>query len=197
MWKSKTFSNFEWCGGWNNGVMGSWTTWFLDFNKRSAWNKRGGAKFGPFLVNVLTEITVELSCRWWILIKLITVTPHLLGREEYIVIQLYFHDTHGMKESRYGDFSGSYFPVFSSNTGKCGPEKTPHLDSFHVAVLRNMVLLKYIHSWPNTEIYASKSNLTNITISSKITSSMLLYQSDSEFSRRKDCQRVVSVKKEL
>ena len=57
MWKSKTSSNFEWCGGWNNGVMGSWTTWFLDFNKRSAWNKRDGAKFGPFLINVVVEIT--------------------------------------------------------------------------------------------------------------------------------------------
>ena len=57
MWKSKTFSNFEWCGGWNNGVMGSWTTWFLDFNKRGAWNKRGGAKFEPFLTNVVAEIT--------------------------------------------------------------------------------------------------------------------------------------------
>ena len=57
MWKSKTFSNFEWCGGWNNGVVGSWTTWFLDFNKRGAWNKRGGAKFGPFLINVVAEIT--------------------------------------------------------------------------------------------------------------------------------------------
>ena len=57
MWKSKTFSNFEWCGGWNNGVVGSWTTWFLDFNKSGAWNKRGGAKFGPFLINVVAEIT--------------------------------------------------------------------------------------------------------------------------------------------
>ena len=24
---------------------------------RGAWNKRGGAKFGPFLINVVTEIT--------------------------------------------------------------------------------------------------------------------------------------------
>ena len=38
-------------------VMGSWTTWFLDFNKRGAWNKRGGAKFGPFLINVVAELT--------------------------------------------------------------------------------------------------------------------------------------------
>ena len=37
--------------------MGSWTTWFLDFNGRVAWNKRGGAKFGPFLINVVAEIT--------------------------------------------------------------------------------------------------------------------------------------------
>ena len=29
----------------------------LDFNKRDSWNKRGGAKFGPFLINVVAEIT--------------------------------------------------------------------------------------------------------------------------------------------
>ena len=46
MWKPNTFSNFEWCGGWNNGAVGSWSTWFLDFNKQRAWNHRGGAKFG-------------------------------------------------------------------------------------------------------------------------------------------------------
>ena len=42
--------------------------------------------------------------------------------------------------SKYGDFSGPYFavfgrntqiPVFSPNTGKYGPEKTPYLDTFH------------------------------------------------------------------
>ena len=49
------FSNFEW--GLNNRVAGSWTTWFLDFNKRGARNKRGGTKFGPFLINVAPEIT--------------------------------------------------------------------------------------------------------------------------------------------
>ena len=41
----------------NNRIVGSWTTWFLDFNKRGAWNKRGGTKFGPFLINVVAEIT--------------------------------------------------------------------------------------------------------------------------------------------
>ena len=29
-------------------------------------------------------------------------------------------------------FSGPYFPVFSQNMGKFGPEKTPYLDNFHV-----------------------------------------------------------------
>ena len=32
--------------------------------------------------------------------------------------------------SKYGVFSGPYFPVFSPNTGKYGPEKTPFLDTF-------------------------------------------------------------------
>ena len=43
--------------------------------------------------------------------------------------------------SKYGVFSGPYFPVFGLNTeiygvngpnvGKYGPEKTPYLDTFH------------------------------------------------------------------
>ena len=32
---------------------------------------------------------------------------------------------------KYAVFSGPYFPVFSPNTGKYGPEKTPYLDSFY------------------------------------------------------------------
>ena len=35
------------------------------------------------------------------------------------------------KVFKYGVFSGLYFPVFSPNTGKYGPEKTPYLDTFH------------------------------------------------------------------
>ena len=38
--------------------------------------------------------------------------------------------------SKYGVFSGSYFPVFSPNTGKHGPEKTPYLDTFHAVGFR-------------------------------------------------------------
>ena len=57
MWKSKTCSDFDLCCGWNNGVGGSWTTWFLDFNTPDAWNKRGGGVLGPFLISVVAEIT--------------------------------------------------------------------------------------------------------------------------------------------
>ena len=32
---------------------------------------------------------------------------------------------------KYGVFSGPYFPVFIPNTGKYGPEKTLYLDTFH------------------------------------------------------------------
>ena len=35
------------------------------------------------------------------------------------------------KVSKYGDFSGPYFPLFGLNAGKYGPEKTPYLDTFH------------------------------------------------------------------
>ena len=34
------------------------------------------------------------------------------------------------KVSKYGVISGPYFPVFSPNTGKYGPEITPYLDTF-------------------------------------------------------------------
>ena len=32
--------------------------------------------------------------------------------------------------SKYGVFSGPYFPAFSPNVGKYGPEKTASLDTF-------------------------------------------------------------------
>ena len=36
--------------------------------------------------------------------------------------------------SKYGVISGSYFPVFSPNTGKYGPEITPYLHTFHAVL---------------------------------------------------------------
>ena len=36
--------------------------------------------------------------------------------------------------SRYGVFSGPYFPTFSPNTRKYGLERNPYLDTFHVVL---------------------------------------------------------------
>ena len=40
--------------------------------------------------------------------------------------------------SKYGDFSGSYFPVLGPNTGKYGPEKTPYMDTFHAVFVHDI-----------------------------------------------------------
>ena len=49
------------------------------------------------------------------------------------------------KVFKYGVFSGPYFPGFGLNAGKYGPEKTPHLDTFHaVIVLRIEIFLKLL-----------------------------------------------------
>ena len=50
------------------------------------------------------------------------------------IINLDKYDT-AWKVSKYGAISGLYFPVFSPNTGKYGPEKTPYLDTFHAVTL--------------------------------------------------------------
>ena len=45
---------------------------------------------------------------------------------------VWVYKTESMREvSKYGAFSGPYFPVFGLNTEKYGPEKTPYLDTFH------------------------------------------------------------------
>ena len=45
--------------------------------------------------------------------------------------RIYKKITIAWKVSKYGGFSGTYFPVFGLNAGKYGPEKTPYLDIFH------------------------------------------------------------------
>ena len=51
--------------------------------------------------------------------------------------------------TKYGVFSGSYFPVFGLNTGKRGPKKILYLDTFHAvnvkcgAVMRRQKNLRF------------------------------------------------------
>ena len=42
--------------------------------------------------------------------------------------------------SKYGTFPGWYFPLFSPNAEKYGPEKTPYLDTFHTVCVLTFVL---------------------------------------------------------
>ena len=49
------------------------------------------------------------------------------------------------KVSKYEIVSGPYFPVFSQNAGKYGPEKTPYLDTFHAVTKLNPILQIHIY----------------------------------------------------
>ena len=40
------------------------------------------------------------------------------------------------KMSKYGDFSGLYFPVFGLNKGIYVPKKPPYLDTFYAMIMR-------------------------------------------------------------
>ena len=42
--------------------------------------------------------------------------------------------------SKYEVFCGPYFPVFSRNIGKYGPEKTSYLDTFQAVYMKTYIL---------------------------------------------------------
>ena len=42
--------------------------------------------------------------------------------------------------SWYGVLSGPYFPVFSPNAGKYGPEKTTYLNTVHAVILYSIIM---------------------------------------------------------
>ena len=41
--------------------------------------------------------------------------------------------------SKYGDFSGPYFPVFAMDLLKYGPEKTLYLGNFHAVLVQQIL----------------------------------------------------------
>ena len=55
--------------------------------------------------------------------------------------------------SKYGVFSGPYFPVFCRNAGKCGPEKTPHLDTFHAVIVTGRQPAALFKKDPDTNVF--------------------------------------------
>ena len=53
------------------------------------------------------------------------------------------------KVSKYGVFTGPYFPAFGLNTGKYGLEKTPNLNTFHAVELLDYDLQIWKYDWMN------------------------------------------------
>ena len=56
-----------------------------------------------------------------------------------------------------------YFPTFGLNTGKCGPEKTPYLESFHAVYnILHYIYIKYftyiLHIYVNLHSIQSFNN---------------------------------------
>ena len=69
--------------------------------------------------------------------------------------------------SKYGVFSGSYFPAFALNTGKYGLEKTQYLDTFHT--VNQIIQFDLFFSSSYWEILASqKRALPIIDVNDKI-----------------------------
>ena len=53
------------------------------------------------------------------------------------IIRLVFAK-HCAKNVQMRSISGPYFPIFSTNTGKYEPEKTPYLDIFYAVTIVNI-----------------------------------------------------------
>ena len=67
--------------------------------------------------------------------KLLTTGRHFVETRCKVCKNLLWYTA--WKVSEYGVFSGMYFPIFSSNTGKLGLEKTPNLDNMWCMLAQN------------------------------------------------------------
>ena len=63
--------------------------------------------------------------------------------------------------SKCGVISGPYFPVFNQNTGKCGPEITTYLDTFH-AVLITKKWLPNLPKWSFICLFSLRLYVTGV-----------------------------------
>ena len=72
--------------------------------------------------------------------NLLTVlnTDWSLSEDKLLLRLLWVLDT-AWKVSKYGVFSGPYFPVFGLNAGKYRPGKTPYVNTFHAVLVSKLV----------------------------------------------------------
>ena len=99
-----------------------------------------------WLVNTCVSICKKESTHGLKLQFLVFLNPLILSDFciLWYVIWLSSHIYTAWKVSKYGFLSGPYFPVFSSNAAKYGPEKTPHLDIFQALIEKNLFLCHVI-----------------------------------------------------
>ena len=79
----------------------------------------------------ILDMSQALSCLWlqYINQKFITNIKRAMSWFFETVVLL---PSRALREvSKYGVFSGPYFPAFSPDAGKYGPEKNPYLNTFY------------------------------------------------------------------
>ena len=74
---------------------------------------------------------------------------------------------HCVKSVQIRSFSGQYFPVFKLNTGKCGPEKTPYLDTFHAVMVIWIGSLENVFSTAQKMKFLLRISSVNVTKSAE------------------------------
>ena len=95
---------------------------------------------------VLTCLARSRACVFTCLVCLFALCPYVVTCLTCLlcssVLRAYVLACFSLREkvSKYGVFSGLYFPAFRLNTGKYGPEKTLYLDTFHAVSLTSLVL---------------------------------------------------------
>ena len=72
-----------------------------------------------------------------------TLEMHGTGRVK--LNQFMQYESHGVKSVQVRIYSGPYFPEFGLNTGKYGPEITPYLDTFHIMLDLDLIILLSFH----------------------------------------------------
>ena len=71
--------------------------------------------------------------------------------------------------SKYRVFSGPYFPVFSPNNGKYGPEKTLHLDTFHAVYTFKAFTKKQADKRTKVRITRNKEKAVDVEVTDSST----------------------------
>ena len=108
-------------------------------------------------------------------------------------IPLYFFFRTAWKVPKYGAFYGPYFFVFSANTGKYGPEKTPYLDTFDAVswYLLLLVLLRITsnnmlskETWVNTNVITRHNAIFVTFVQQLHLSSVELLRTRSQFFKK-------------